>query len=493
MNEYDKLETFSGYFSSYGEIIIQKYKVLKENQKLDEELSNTLCFINNNILKDGDKLFKKADVNSHRIASTIFKISDELGIHNEKETKKDELVQSLSVCLPYLENLFSQNDDDEILCNSLEVIYDLLNSNKEIFDKNIEAIIFKICDFMNKKIDHRYPSLQGMKLLDKYLTPEFISTYLKEKDPTKVPTHALDFSECIVNVLTHQDNIGKNKKTERNVSPKVEEEIKEISSKITEKLYEEQNLKSIIKDFTLTADSFEPHNIKNKEMVKNLETLTKKMVGLMTVKKFYEIGAEDILKSLRNLIEKETKYIEFYKIDKENQKKKNYNEILEESSHRLLFELSLTLKIVETSQKELNYKFFTSGLNILFLFLSKSSNNDNINLVLNYFNKNSVFIIQESSKIFEEIKENLPEKETTTHIALLRKIIEEEDVIGNIIDNLTILAEKKQNLCNTMVKGGCPRLLLQIMETSPYELNIQKALNLLKIIKYKNLKINCIQ
>ena len=103
----------------------------------------------------------------------------------------------------------------------------------------------------------------------------------------------------------------------------------------------------------------------------------------------------------------------------------------------------MTLKIVETSQKELNYKFFTSGLNILFLFLSKSSNNDNINLVLNYFNKNSVFIIQESSKIFEEIKENLPEKETTTHIALLRKIIEEEDVIGNIIDNLTILAEKK--------------------------------------------------
>ena len=450
-------------------------------------MSNTLCFINNNILKDGDKLFKKADVNSHRIASTILKISDELGIHNEKETKKDELVQSLSVCLPYLENLFSQSDDDEILCNSLEVIYDLLNSNKEIFDKNIEAIIFKICDFMNKKMDHRYPSLQGMKLLDKYLTPEFISKYLKEKDPTKVPTHALDFSECIVNVLTHQENIGKEKKSERNVSPKVEEEIKEISSKITEKLYEEQNLKSIIKDFTLTADSFEPHNIKNKEMVKNLETLTKKMVGLMTVKKFYEIGAEDILKSLRNLIEKETKYIEFYKIDKENQKKKNYNEILEESSHRLLFELSLTLKIVETSQKELNYKFFTSGLNILFLFLSKSSNNDNINLVLNYFNKNSVFIIQESSKIFEEIKENLPEKETTTHIALLRKIIEEEDVIGNIIDNLTILAEKKQNLCNTMVKGGCPRLLLQIMETSPYELNIEKALNLLKIIAFCNL------
>ena len=485
--ENDKLEIFSGYFSSYGEIIIQKYKTLKENQELDEELSNILCFINNGILKDGDKLFKKTDINTHRIASTILKISDELGIHNEKETKKDELVQSLSVCLPYLENLFSQSDDDEILCNSLEVIYDLLNSNKEIFDKNIETIIFKICDFMNKKMEHRYPALQGMKLLDKYLSPEFIATYLKERDPTKYPTHAIDFSECIVNVLAHQENVGKDKKGERNVSPKIEEEIKELSSKITEKLYEEQNLKSLIKDFCLTADSFEPHNIKNKEMVMNLEKLTKKMVGLMTVKKFYEIGAEDILKSLRNLIEKEAKYIEFYKIDKENQKKKNYNEILQESSHRLLFELSLALKIVETSQKELNYKFLTSGLNILFLFLSKSSNNDNINLVLNYLNKNTTFIIQEGPKILEQTKENIPEKETTTHIALLRKIIEEEDVIGNIIDNLTILADKKQTLCNTMVKGGCPRLLLQIMETSPYEGNIEKALNLLKIIAFCNL------
>ena len=52
LDENDKLETFSGYFSSYGDIIIQKYKVLKENQGLDEELCNTLCFINNNILKD---------------------------------------------------------------------------------------------------------------------------------------------------------------------------------------------------------------------------------------------------------------------------------------------------------------------------------------------------------------------------------------------------------------------------------------------------------
>ena len=487
LTEKEKLEIFNGYFDSYGEIIIQKYKVLKEEQELDEEISNILCFINNNILIEGQKNFKKGDINSHRIASTILKISDELGIHNEKETKKDELVQSLSACLPYLENLFTESDDDEILCNSLEVIYDLLNSNKDIFQKNIETIIFKICDFMNKKMNHRYPSLQCMKLLDKYLTPEFVSVYIKQKDPSKYPTHAIDFPECIVNVLAYKENISKDKKGERIVSNKVEEEINEIGSNMIERLFEEQELKKIIKDFCLTADSFEPHNIKNKENVINLEKLTKIMVGLMTVKKFYVSGAEDILKSLKNLIEKEVKYIEFYKIDKENQKKANFSKVLEESSNRLLFELSLALKISETSQIELNFPIYVLALNILFLFLSKSSNNDNVNLVLNYFNKNSKFILSEEAKILSETKENIPEKETSTHTALLRKIIEEEDVIGNIIDNLTLLGEKKQVLCNTMVKGGCPRLLLQILETSPYEENVKKALNLLKIIAFCNL------
>ena len=42
ITEKDLVEIFYGYFSSYGEIIIQKYKVIKENQELDEELSYAL-------------------------------------------------------------------------------------------------------------------------------------------------------------------------------------------------------------------------------------------------------------------------------------------------------------------------------------------------------------------------------------------------------------------------------------------------------------------
>ena len=60
----------------------------------------------------------------------------------------------------------------------------------------------------------------------------------------------------------------------------------------------------------------------------------------------------------------------------------------------------------------------------------------------------------------------LQHKIIITHLTLTHN---EENVIGNIIDNLTLLGENKKILCNTMVKGGCPRLLLQIKETSPYE------------------------
>ena len=95
--------------------------------------------------------------------------------------------------------------------------------------------------------------------------------------------------------------------------------------------------------------------------------------------------------------------------------------------------------------------------------------------------------MSEEAKILSETHQNIPEKMTTTFTALLRKMTEEEDVIGNIIDNLTLLGENKKSLCNTMVKGGCPRLLLQIMETSPYEKNVEKALHLLKIISFSNI------
>jgi hypothetical protein len=149
-------------------------------------------------------------------------------------------------------------------------------------------------------------------------------------------------------------------------------------------------------------------------------------------------------------------------------------------------ELSLNLKINEISQQKLNYDIYAKNLDIIFLFLTKSVDKKNIKLLLNYLKSNYSFILDNENNIKLQNNENVSEKMTSVDVALLRKLIEEDDVISPIIENLTLLAENNILLCNNMVKAGCPRLLLQIIETSPNESNVEAALYLLKIISFSS-------
>ena len=485
LNNKESSEIFAQYFTSYAEILGQNFKVMKENKEVDEDFNEVLLYIDNNILANGQNVFNADDLNSHKVASNILKITDELGIHNDKQTKKDEFLKSLVNCYPYLEYLFTTKEDDEILCNSLEVIYDLLNNEKEFFNKNIEQIIFKICDFMNKKSNHRFPCLQCMKLLDIYLTPEYVSGYIKSRDPGKVPTHSIDFVECTVNVMVHKPQNVNFEKIDKS-SILVEQQISEIGGVLLEKLIDELEFKKLLKEFCASAESFEPDS-KNKDAASSLEKLTKKMFGVMNVKKYYELGSMDILQSLKHLIEKEVKFVEFYKRDKNNQKSENYAKNLEEVSSRVFIELALDLKLCYVSQQNLKYIQHGKALDILFLFLSKSTDNENIKMLLYFFKEIFKFLLDNERNIKLETKEYITEKLTNISTGVLRKLIEEEDVVGVIIDNLTMLAEARKHLCNTMVKAGLPRLLFQVMETSPNEENVEKALYLLKIISFSNL------
>ena len=485
VNNKDTLGTFAQYFTSYAEILGQKQKVMKENNEVDEDFNDVLLYIDNNILANGQNTFTNEDLNSHKVASNILKITDELGIHNDKQTKKAEFLKSLVNCYPYLEYLFTTKEDDEILCNSLEVIYDLLNNEKEFFNKNIEQIIFKICDFMNKKSNHRFPCLQCMKLLDLYLTPDYVAGYIKSRDPSKVPTHSIDFVECTVNVMVHKPQNVNYEKIDKS-SILVEQQISEIGGILLEKLIDELEFKTLLKEFCANAESFEP-DARNKDAASALEKLTKKMFGVMNVKKYFELGSMDILQALKHLIEKEVKFVEFYKRDKNNQKSENYAKTLEEISSRVFIELALDLKLCYVSQQNLKYIQHGKALDILFLFLSKSTDNENIKMLLYFFKGIFKFLLDNERNIQLETKEYITEKLTNINTGILRKLIEEEDVVGVIIDSLTMLAEARKHLCNTMVKAGLPRLLFQVMETSPNEENVEKALYLLKIISFSNL------
>ena len=65
-------------------------------------------------------------------------------------------------------------------------------------------------------------------------------------------------------------------------------------------------------------------------------------------------------------------------------------------------------------------------------------------------------------------------------------MFEQDDIIFSILNNLIYLSQKNISYCNNSVKAGCPRLLLQIIETSLNEKNVECALELLKIISNSN-------
>jgi len=69
-----------------------------------------------------------------------------------------------------------------------------------------------------------------MKLLDMYLTPEYVTEYIKARDPIKHPTHGINYMECIVNVMTYRvsSEDKKNKKVGGIQSEKIENEINSL-------------------------------------------------------------------------------------------------------------------------------------------------------------------------------------------------------------------------------------------------------------------------
>ena len=494
IDDKELLKVFNSYFVSYGEILNQNYNLIKknDNNKLEPEFEDNLIYLNKNILTSGQKNLEVGDndSNPHCIACRLIKTCDELSLKEDskiKPNKKGEIISSLIDCYSYLEYLFINKEDEEILCDSLEVIFDLVNAQKDFRVQKLEQLIFKICDFMNKKKEQRYPCLQCMKLLDMYLTPEYVTEYIKARDPIKHPTHGINYMECIVNVMTYRvsSEDKKNKKVGGIQSEKIENEINSLGGILLERLIDELDFRKLLKEFCENAESFEPSK-KNKDSINKLENSTKIMHGIMNVKNYYEIGASYIIDSLKILLEKEIRYIEFFKRDKMNEKNPDFKNIIDNTSSRMYLELALNLKINEISQQKLNYEMYANNLDIIFLFLSKSTDKKNIKFLLNHLNSNYNFILDNENNIKLKGKENVSEKMTNVGVTLLRKLIEEDDVIESIIRNLIILAENNILLCNNMVRAGCPRLLLQIIETSPNETNVELALYLLKIISFSN-------
>ena len=246
----NNLITFNSYFTSYGEIFNQT--VQTNSGKLKNEIVDNLIYINKNILISGDK-YLNADENNitpHRIACVLMKICNEISLKSNETNiieKKEELIQSLEECYQYLEFLFIKIEDEEILSYVLELIYDLVNSKQEFKENKLSQIIFKICEFMLKKNNQRYPCLQCMKLLDIFIS--------QENDINKDETQKFKYIDCIVNVMTFNDldiNVDEKKQ-------KIENDINTLGDQILEKLLTEDDFNKLLKEFFDSAESFSPN------------------------------------------------------------------------------------------------------------------------------------------------------------------------------------------------------------------------------------------
>ena len=474
----DALNVFDSYFCSYNEILEQHFQSKDDYSDIDKDYIDILLYIINNIIVNGEKYFGNEETPNF-IASRLLKNASVLSKHPDKIPQSKDLIKAIEGAFPYLENLFLKSEHNGTLSNSIEVIYDLLSREESYKKKYIENFIPKVCDFMIKKKEFRYPCLICMKLLDMYLTPEYVTGYIKNNDPNKIPTHNINYVNCIVNVLSEQINLKENK------NQQVENEINELGSILLKRLIDTLEFKNILKKYRENTDKFDPQTA-TKESQKKLEDSLKTMYSVLNIKEYYDSSAEEILTSLGELIEREVKFIEFYKRDKQNQKNPNYKDIVESSTQRLSYELALCQKINELSISKERYSLTSKSFDILLMFLSKSSDTENLKRVLKTFNDNSKFIIECESRILLESKENITEKVINVNIALLRKLVENDEIIGDIIKTLINYGEQKSSLCNIMVKGGVPRLLLQIMETTPNVENAELALELLKIITLSN-------
>ena len=192
-----------------------------------------------------------------------------------------------------------------------------------------------------------------MKLLDIFIS--------QENDINKDTTQKIKYIDCIVNVMTFNDldvNIDEKKK-------EIENEINLLGNQILEKLLDEDDFNKLLKDFCDTAEKYAPYS-KNKDLISTLENYIKRMTGIIEVRNYFELGANKILTSLKALIEKEIKHIEFFKKDKTNEKNPDFYTILEHTSSRILLELNLNIKHTNISQQKNNFEILVKTLEIIF-------------------------------------------------------------------------------------------------------------------------------
>ena len=331
-------------------------------------------------------------------------------------------------------------------------------------------------------------------------------------------------SSNILDVLNIEDP---NNKVMNNTesSPQNENTEKLISSygiKILEKLIDEKEVLRIIKILRDSVNTYIPGKSPASHITE-LENALLFCYCILQIKNFFHTGLNDLIESLKSLIKKEVSYIENFKKDNLSKEKKEekFTDEIKSSNKRLFLQTSLVKLISENCMKYYedstkldnankqnlkNLTYLKEILKIILEFFDKSSDDDilltllghlkeNIEFLLNYeselntqelipvIGKNSAFsVFNVASKESNKFDETIIEKITTNLINLFRKNLENPKISKEICTIFQSIAKKKPEICDLLVKAGCPRLLLTILENASDVELAKKALVLLRTI-----------
>ena len=101
---------------------------------------------------------------------------------------------------------------------------------------------------------------------------------------------------------------------------------------------------------------------------------------------------------------------------------------------------------------------------------------------LQQLRQNVAFIRDHEKELTDDPVKTTSENYIGALMTLLRKALSNEDLCDSVVKTLTAFASKKPEICNVLVKSGCPRLLLQIMDTAQSRPLVIDCMELLKMI-----------
>jgi HEPN domain-containing protein len=385
-----------------------------------------------------------------------------------------------------------------------------------------------------------------MKILSKAITdPIFMDKYHKSKTPNMLfdpiisvmAKHIYETSN-IFEIVSIANNFDSSEKNQLFLSEELESEISKEGVKIIEKLVDQAEFLKLIKTLKEIVGNFTPA----KALPQNIEQLENNLLltfCILKVKNFFNTDLKGIVDALKNILKKEVGFIEAYKKEKSGKSQADEEESIKDniksSCKRMLLQIGIIKLIFNSCIKSYNEarsfitaenanesnpnfincaKYFETVKEIIKIYLEffdKSNDTDNITNILDNLVKNISFVLKNENEIDNNILEMKKNNNdainvnrylkdanssnnnakndasilvlfTNNLINLLRKNVDYDKISDIICSIFLSFCKKKLEICDVLVKLGCPRLLLSIIEITNNSGLATKALELLKTL-----------